>query len=110
MRRVISFILVLALVFSLSCVAFAFHRSHEGGGDSDHCHHEFEDGVCKHCGWACRHEYVGGVCQLCGKRKPLIVNGNPSTGDVIMFWVAVMLVSAAAMGGMVVIYRKKFRR
>ena len=96
MRRVISFILVLVLVFSMGCVAFADTPSKEGGGiiDGD----DSNDGNS-----GCNHKYVNGVCKYCGKGV------NPKNGDTILFWVAVLLTSLAAMGGMAVVYRKKFR-
>lgn len=115
MRRVISFILVLALVFSMSGTVFAdFVPSKEGGGeygdDDGGCDHVYEDGVCQKCGKPCDHHYSGDRCTKCGKVRPQGGNGSPKTGDIILFWVAVMLASVAAMGGMAVLYRKKFRR
>lgn len=115
MRRIISFILVLALVLSMSCAAFAFTKSNEGSGSTGgDCtcggDHEYTNGVCTCCGEVCDHEYVNGKCTECGKWRPLFSGDNPKTGDIILFWVAVMLISVAALGGMTVIYRKKFHR
>ena len=33
---------------------------------------------------------------------------NPKTGDIILFWVLIMVVAIVALGVMYVIYRKKF--
>lgn len=35
---------------------------------------------------------------------------NPKTGDIIRFWVAVMVVCIAALGAVCYIYRRKFSR
>ena len=37
-------------------------------------------------------------------------SSNPKTGDIILFWGVVMLVSLAALGLLYVIYRKRFCR
>lgn len=123
MRRVFSLLLVLVLVFSVSCVAFADHFVPSVGEPCDNhdwhngickkcgatCEHVFVGGYCKYCGDTCKHAFVGGYCKYCGVRKHWF-GDNPKTGDMILFWVAVMLTSVAAMGGLAVVYRKKFRR
>ena len=38
----------------------------------------------------------------------LVIGGNPKTGDIIMKWVIVLVVSLVALIAAVVIYRKKF--
>lgn len=76
MRRVISFLLILAFCLSLACPAFAAYRPSEG-----------EDGPVK---------------------KPASWRDNPKTGDIIMFWVLVMVASVVALGAVYFIYRKKF--
>lgn len=35
-------------------------------------------------------------------------HANPKTGDVILFWVAIMAVSVMALGAVYFIYRRKF--
>lgn len=39
---------------------------------------------------------------------PTYWGDNPKTGDIIMFWVMIMVVSIVALGGIYVIYRRKF--
>lgn len=85
MKKVISFLLVLVFCFSLACPAFALIPS--GGED--------------------------GPSQLPEKPDrwyPSFLGDNPKTGDIIMFWVAVMVVSVVALGGVYMIYRKKSSR
>lgn len=106
MRRVFSLLLVLVLVFSMSCVAFADRFVPSVGEDCDD--HDWHNGVCRHCGAICKHDFVDGYCKYCGIQQQWS-GDSPKTGDVILFWVAVMLTSATAMGGLAVAYRKKFR-
>ena len=41
-------------------------------------------------------------------KKPTYSGTNPKTGDVILFWVLVMVVSVLALGAVYLIYRRKF--
>ena len=75
MRRMISFLLILAFCLSLACPAFAAVDS------------PGEQGPVK---------------------KPVWWGDNPKTGDIIMMWVAVMVIALAALAVRYVIYRKKF--
>ena len=109
MKRVISLVLALMLVLSLACTAFAATSSIDCSGK-----HNFNgDSTCDDCGFTCgTHEYVNGACTVCGKEQPtniiynLIVDGNPKTGDIIMTWVAVMGMAAAALFVVTKSYRK----
>ena len=77
MRRMISFLLILAFCLSLACPAFAAVDS------------AAENGPVK---------------------KPVWWGDNPKTGDVILFWVLVLLVSLAALVVIYLTYRRKFCR
>ena len=81
MRRVISFLLILVFCLSLACPAFAHRQSPNGPAP----------GPNRPDRW-----------------YPSILGDNPKTGDIIMFWVAVMLVSVLALGAVYFLYRKKF--
>lgn len=85
MKRVISFLLVLVFCFSLACPAFAAVKSPGENGPS--------------------HQP-----QRPDKWYSSFLGDNPKTGDIIMFWVAVMVVSVVALGAVYMIYRKKFSR
>ena len=85
MKRAICFLLVLAFCFSLACPAFAAKRSPGENGPVDRPDN--------HDKW-----YSG------------ILGDNPKTGDIILFWVAVMAVSVVALGAVYMVYRKKFGR
>lgn len=41
-------------------------------------------------------------------KKPSYSGSNPKTGDIILFWVLIMVVSVLALGAVYMIYRKKF--
>ena len=41
-------------------------------------------------------------------KRPSSWRDNPKTGDVILFWVMVMVVSVVALGAVYLIYRRKF--
>ena len=41
---------------------------------------------------------------------PRPMGNNPKTGDVIMFWVAIMAVSVMALGAVYCVYRRKFSK
>ena len=41
-------------------------------------------------------------------KKPTFWGDNPKTGDIILFWVLVMVVSLAALFAVYMIYRRKF--
>ena len=41
-------------------------------------------------------------------KKPTSSGSNPKTGDIILFWVLVMVVSVLALGAVYLIYRRKF--
>ena len=43
-------------------------------------------------------------------RWPSSWGDNPKTGDIIMFWVLVMVVSLVALGAVYMIYHRKFAR
>ena len=77
MRRMVSFLLILAFCLSLACPAFAAVPS------------PGEDGPPK---------------------RPSFWGDNPKTGDIILFWVLIMVVSLLALGVVYVIYRKKFKK
>lgn len=85
MKRVISFLLVLVFCFSLACPAFAAVDSSGEHGPSHRPHRP-------------------------DRWYPSFLGDNPKTGDIIMFWVAVMVVSVAALGGVYMLYRKKSGR
>ena len=76
MRRMISFLLILAFCLSLACPAFAAVNS------------PGEDGPAK---W------------------PTFWGDNPKTGDIIAFWVLILVVSLVALCVLFVIYRRKFK-
>lgn len=76
MRRMISFLLILAFCLSLACPVFAAVPS------------AGEDGPVKWPTWG----------------------ENPKTGDIILFWVLVMVVSLVALCVVYMIYRRKFCR
>lgn len=119
MKRVISLVLALMLVLSLACTAFAAVSPHN-------CNEHLNgDCVCDKCGaivhlvdanckcYVCGqtvHAYGNdGKCAACGAVRPvyaLIVDGNPKTGDIIMTWVAVMGLAAAALFVVTKSYRK----
>lgn len=89
MRRVISFLLLLAFCLSMACPAFA----HVGGSP------------------------VGPGPQRPPHRPdrpdhwyPSFMGDNPKTGDIIMFWVLVLVASVVALGAVYFVYRKKFCR
>jgi LPXTG-motif cell wall-anchored protein len=42
--------------------------------------------------------------------RPGILGDTPKTGDVIMFWVAIMAVSVMALGAVYCVYRRKFSK
>lgn len=120
MRKVICFILAMACVLSMSCVAFADGTDVSSPGSSDVCkEHNYENGVCTICGAECVHDYEDGVCTICGDKKdsgntgsgsgstPMDPNANPKTGDTIVFFVVVMLAAVAALVAVVMQFRKK---
>lgn len=72
MRRMISFLLILAFCLSLACPVFAATKSPAENGPA---------------------QWWG---------------DNPKTGDIIMFWVLVMMASLVALGTVYVIYRRNF--
>ena len=41
-------------------------------------------------------------------KKPVYTGTNPKTGDIIMFWGLILVVSMVALGAVYVIYRKNF--
>lgn len=82
MKRAISFLLVLVFCFSLACPAFAAVKSPAENGPSDGSDNWFSG----------------------------LLGDNPKTGDIILFWVAVMVVSVAALGMLYCVYRRKFCR
>lgn len=76
MKRMVSFLLILALCLSLACPAFAAANPSPG-----------ESGPAK---------------------TPTSSGSNPKTGDIIFFWVLIMVVSVMALSAVYLIYRKKF--
>lgn len=85
MRRVISFILMLVIVLSLACPAFAATNSPADKAPT-----------------------TGGGTAGTAQPKPHNSGSNPKTGDIIMTWVIVLAVSLIALVAVVMIYRKKF--
>ena len=81
MKKVISILLVLVFCLSLACPAFAATSSPTGTGPRP---------------------------GSSNKWQPSILGDNPKTGDVILFWVAIMAVSVMALGAVYFIYRRKF--
>ena len=86
MRRVICLVLAVVLCMALACPALAATKnSPEKIPGCDHSYNAL--GVCKYCGaW----------------------RDNPKTGDDIMAWSGMMVLSLGALAGAAVIYRKKF--
>lgn len=85
MKRVISFLLVLVFCFSLAVPAFAadFKSSPTGSGPRPSKPDRWWSSI-----WG----------------------DNPKTGDVIMLWVAVLVVSVVALCAVYYIYRRKFAK
>ena len=97
MRKILCLVLVLVFCVSMACPAMAFTGSHEGGCNHDHCNCT-DDCICNNgqdCGCDCYDHNHGGLW-------------NPKTGDIIMMWVAIMVLALIALAAAVVIYRKKF--
>ena len=83
MKRVISFLLVLVFCLSLAVPAFAAVSSPTGSGPRPS-----RPARWWHSSWG----------------------DNPKTGDVIMLWVAVLVVSVVALCAVYYIYRRKFAK
>lgn len=88
MKRVISFLLVLVFCFSLACPAFAAVQSPGEHGPSHEPHRPHRP----------------------DRWWPSFLGDNPKTGDIILFWVAVMVVSVVALGAVYFVYRRKFAK
>ena len=85
MRQLICFLLVLSLCMSMTCTAYATAPSPGESGPV--------------------------VSPDGGSGKwPSFWGDNPKTGDIILFWVLIMVVSLLALGAVYVIYRKKFKK
>ena len=83
MKRTISILLVLVFCLTLVCPAFAATSSPTGSGPRP---------------------------SRPDRWSPSILGDNPKTGDVIMFWVAIMAVSVMALGAVYCVYRRKFSK
>ena len=102
MRRMICLILAVIFCVSLACPVFA--APSPGRGDHENCDCG-DNCVCtkgEDCGCDC---FDGGECNGSPSHSG---KWNPKTGDIILMWVAVMVVALVALGVVVVIYRKKF--
>lgn len=84
MRKVILFVLVLAFVVSMACPAFATTDVISPGGTAP----------------------GSGT----GSNTTSNTTNNPKTGDIIMTWLIVLVLSLIALVAVVVIYRKKSSR
>lgn len=89
MKKIVCLILVLVLCLSLACNVFAAGFASSPSNPSDDCDHVYVDGVCIKCG---------------------MLKDNPETGDnsMIAMWIGMMVVAAAGLVTVTVIYRKKF--
>lgn len=136
MKKLVCIVLALMLCASFTCTAFAAETgddfvSSPGVTEPVDCpHHSTSvvgakpatctaegytgDHVCDECAKVIKegekipklgHDYEDGSCTICGA-----VEDNPKTGDEsrIGMWIIVMIVAAVALGGIAVVYRKKF--
>lgn len=79
----VSFLLILAFCLSMACPAFAaFVPSVQKPPRPHHPHWD--------------------------RWWPSFAGDNPKTGDIILFWVLVLVVSLVALGAVYFVYRKKF--
>ena len=85
MKKVISFLLILAFCLSLACPVFAaFVPSVQRPPQPN---------VPNRPSW--------------DRWWPSFVGENPKTGDIILFWVVVLAVSVVALGAVYMVYRKR---
>jgi len=82
MRRLVCFVLVLAFVLSMACVAFA--AATPSAGDSG--------------------TPSGGSGS--GTGSTISNTGNPKTGDMIMMWAMLMVLAVVALAAVTMMYRK----
>ena len=86
MKRMISFLLILAFCLSMACPVFATFVP----STQDPPHPDYPNRP----NWPDRW-------------WPSFVGENPKTGDIIMFWVVVLAVSVVALGAVYMVYRKR---
>ena len=95
MKRVLCLILILVLCFSMACPAFAANR------------HSFVKSPSHVPGFGPGHGHGHGH----GNGNAGSGSGGswiPKTGDVIMMWVIIMVISLIALAAVAVVFRKKF--
>lgn len=137
MRKAVCLILALLFCASFACTAFASETGDDfvaspGGTEPDCPHHNMTvvgqkdptcttfgytgDHVCDDCGKLIEegkdipklnHDFENGTCTNCGT-----VEDNPKTGDAsrIGLWIVVMIIAAVALGGVAIVYGKKFSK